>query len=106
MKLTCYKSQKAIELKNGGLVKRSEFDEIINGVMDGLVVIAGDDETEISVKNYVAGSLLYHSEKDLGEFLCGMTKKLGDIERKMREELTNELEMVFNDHQIAIDEGA
>ena len=106
MKLTCYKSQKTIELKNGGLVKRSEFDEIINGVMDGLVVIAGDDETEISVKSYVAMSLLYHSEKELVQFLCGVTKKLGDIERKMREELTNELEMVFSDHEITIDEEA
>ena len=35
-----------------------------------------------------------------------MTKKLGDIERKMREQLTEELEMVFDDHEITIDEDA
>lgn len=103
MKITCMKEQKTFELKKGDLVRRSDFEEMVNALMDGVVFMVGNDNQEISIKDYVAMSLLHNSEKELVEFLCGKTGKLEDINNKMRKQLSDDLYMAFVDHDIIVE---
>ena len=107
MKITIQETGESVEFKGNTLISRSDFEEMVDSiVLDGKEFSIWEQfhPYRISVAEYVSSSLIYKSEADLVNLLLGNIGCLGDISRSMRRDISEQLEMAFNDYDIRIAE--
>ena len=99
-------TDESVKFKANTLVARDDFEEMVNAIMAGKEFHIADrvHPYRIGVAEYVSDSLVWRSQDDLVKLLCGSTIALEDIKLAMRKEISENLEMAFNDYDIRIAE--
>ena len=104
-------TEESVKFKANTLVSRGDFEEMVNAIMAGKEIYISDrgHPSRKGVAEYVSDSLVWRSQQDLVKLLCGNTTRkeiiaLEAIKIAMRKEISENLEMAFNDYDIRIAE--